>query len=122
MTQEKFTVEYINSVTANRGTGGNAFKEKYRKYDAIIIDDVQMVGKAEKTQEELFHLFNNFYENGKQIVFSSDKHPNFIPGLEDRLRSRFAQGMIVDIQEPEYESRLAILKSKVRDSGLVMPD
>ena len=122
MTQEKFTVEYINSVTANRGAGGNAFKEKYRKYDAIIIDDVQMVGKAEKTQEELFHLFNNFYENSKQIVFSSDKHPNFIPGLEDRLRSRFAQGMIVDIQEPEYESRLAILRSKVRDSGLSMPD
>ena len=122
MTQEKFTVEYINSVQANRGAGGNAFKEKYRKYDAIIIDDVQMVGKAEKTQEELFHLFNNFYENSKQIVFSSDKHPNFIPGLEDRLRSRFAQGMIVDIQEPEYESRLAILKSKVRDSGMTMPD
>ena len=122
MTQEKFTVEYINSVQANRGAGGNAFKEKYRKYDAIIIDDVQMVGKAEKTQEELFHLFNSFYENSKQIVFSSDKHPNFIPGLEDRLRSRFAQGMIVDIQEPEYESRLAILKSKVRDCGLVMPD
>ena len=122
MTQEKFTVEYINSVQANRGAGGNAFKEKYRKYDAIIIDDVQLVGKAEKTQEELFHLFNSFYENGKQIVFSSDKHPNFIPGLEDRLRSRFAQGMIVDIQEPEYESRLAILRAKVRDSGMNMPD
>ena len=122
MTQEKFTVEYINSVTANRGQGGNAFKEKYRKYDAIIIDDVQMVGKAEKTQEELFHLFNSFYENGKQIVFSSDKHPNFIPGIEDRLRSRFAQGMIVDITEPEYESRLAILRSKLRDSGINLPD
>ncbi len=122
MTQEKFTVEYINSVQANRGVGGNAFKEKYRKYDAIIIDDVQLVGKAEKTQEELFHLFNNFYENGKQIVFSSDKHPNFIPGLEDRLRSRFAQGMIVDIQEPEYESRLAILRAKVREAGMSIPD
>ena len=122
MTQEKFTVEYINSVTANRGQGGNAFKEKYRKYDAIIIDDVQMVGKAEKTQEELFHLFNSFYENGKQIVFSSDKHPNFIPGIEDRLRSRFAQGMIVDITEPEYESRLAILRSKLRDSAINLPD
>lgn len=122
MTQEKFTVEYINSVQANRGAGGNAFKEKYRKYDAIIIDDVQLVGKAEKTQEELFHLFNSFYENSKQIVFSSDKHPNFIPGLEDRLRSRFAQGMIVDIQEPEYESRLAILRAKVKDAGMNMPD
>lgn len=121
ITQEKFTVDFINSVQANRGAG-NAFKEKYRKYDAIIIDDVQLVGKAEKTQEELFHLFNSFYENGKQIVFSSDKHPNFIPGLEDRMRSRFAQGMIVDITEPEYESRLAILKSKVQDLGINLPD
>lgn len=122
MTQEKFTVDYINSVQANRGAGGNAFKEKYRKYDAIIIDDVQMVGKAEKTQEELFHLFNSFYENGKQIVFSSDKHPNFIPGIEDRLRTRFAQGMIVDITEPDYESRLAILKAKLHDTGINLPD
>ncbi len=121
ITQEKFTIDFINSVQANRGAG-NAFKEKYRKYDAIIIDDVQLVGKAEKTQEELFHLFNNFYENNKQIVFSSDKHPNFIPGLEDRMRSRFAQGMIVDITEPEYESRLAILKAKMQDSGITLPD
>lgn len=122
ITQEKFAIDFINSVQANRGSGGNAFKEKYRKYDAIIIDDVQLVGKTEKTQEELFHLFNNFYENGKQIVFSSDKHPNFIPGLEDRMRSRFAQGMIVDITEPEYESRLAILRTKVRELGISLPD
>ena len=122
MTQEKFAIEYINSVQVARGNGGNAFKEKYRKYDAIIIDDVQLVGKTEKTQEELFHLFNSFYESGKQIVFSSDKHPNFIPGLEDRMRTRFAQGMIVDITEPEYESRLAILKAKVTDSGINLPD
>ena len=122
ITQEKFVVDFINSVQANKGTGGNTFKEKYRKYDAIIIDDVQLIGKAEKTQEELFHLFNNFYENGKQIVFSSDKHPNFIPGLEDRMRSRFAQGMIVDITEPEYESRLAILKAKTRELNINLPD
>ncbi|MBP6884641.1 MAG: chromosomal replication initiator protein DnaA [Candidatus Pacebacteria bacterium] len=122
ITQEKFVVDFINSVQANRGAGGNAFKEKYRKYDAIIIDDVQLIGKTEKTQEELFHLFNNFYENSKQIVFSSDKHPNFIPGLEDRMRSRFAQGMIVDITEPEYESRLAILRAKTREVGANLPD
>lgn len=122
MTQEKFAVDFINSVQANRGAGGNAFKEKYRKYDAIIIDDVQLVGKTEKTQEELFHLFNSFYEAGKQIVFSSDKHPNFIPGLEDRMRSRFAQGMIVDITEPEYESRLAILKTKMKETGAMLPE
>lgn len=122
MTQEKFAIDFINSVQANRGVGGNAFKEKYRKYDAIIIDDVQLVGKTEKTQEELFHLFNSFYEGGKQIVFSSDKHPNFIPGLEDRMRSRFAQGMIVDITEPEYESRIAILRAKTKELGINLPD
>ncbi len=122
ITQEKFVVDFINSVQANRGAGGNNFKEKYRKYDAIIIDDVQLIGKTDKTQEELFHLFNNFYENSKQIVFSSDKHPNFIPGLEDRMRSRFAQGMIVDITEPEYESRLAILRAKTRELGINLPD
>lgn len=123
ITQEKFANDFIGSMTTNKSSGSNmAFKEKYRKYDAIIIDDIQLVGKMEKTQEELFHLFNSFYESGKQIVFSSDKHPNFIPGLEDRMRTRFAQGMIVDITEPEYESRLAILKAKAQDSGLNLPD
>ena len=68
----------------------------------------------EKIQEELFHTFNTFHENNKQIIFSSDKHPNYIPELADRLKSRFAAGMIVDISEPEYESRLAILKIKLR--------
>jgi chromosomal replication initiator protein len=69
----------------------------------------------EKIQEELFHTFNTFYENNKQIIFSSDKHPNYIPELADRLKSRFAAGMIVDVSEPEYESRLAILKVKLRE-------
>ena len=115
ITLEKFATDYINSIQINKV---NALKEKYRKYDAIIIDDVQFVGKMEKTQEELFHLFNVFHENQKQIVFSSDKHPNYIPGLEDRLKSRFGAGMIVDITPPEYESRLAILKEKLKDHDL----
>ena len=89
-----------------------SFKEKYRKYDVLIIDDIQFIDKMEKTQDELFHLFNVFYENNKQIIFSSDKHPNHIKGLEERLKSRFAQGMIVDVTEPDYESRVAILKGK----------
>jgi chromosomal replication initiator protein len=72
----------------------------------------------EKIQEELFHTFNAFYENNKQIIFSSDKHPNYIPELADRLKSRFAAGMIVDITEPEYESRLAILKVKLKEQGV----
>ncbi|MFZ3011587.1 MAG: chromosomal replication initiator protein DnaA [Minisyncoccia bacterium] len=112
MTLEKFATDFVNSLQNNKA---NSFKEKYRKYDLLIIDDIQFIGKMEKIQEELFHTFNTFYENNKQIIFSSDKHPNYIPELADRLKSRFAAGMIVDISEPEYESRLAILKVKLRE-------
>ncbi len=112
MTLEKFATDFINSLQSNKA---NSFKEKYRKYDLLIIDDIQFIGKMEKIQEELFHTFNTFHENNKQIIFSSDKHPNYIPELADRLKSRFAAGMIVDISEPEYESRLAILKVKLQE-------
>ena len=112
LTLEKFATDFINSLQNNKA---NSFKEKYRKYDLLIIDDIQFIGKMEKIQEELFHTFNTFYENNKQIIFSSDKHPNYIPELADRLKSRFAAGMIVDVSEPEYESRLAILKIKLRE-------
>lgn len=115
MTLEKFATDFINSLQSNKA---NSFKEKYRKYDLLIIDDIQFIGKMEKIQEELFHTFNTFHENNKQIIFSSDKHPNYIPELADRLKSRFAAGMIVDISEPEYESRLAILKVKLRELNL----
>jgi len=115
MTLEKFATDFINSLQSNKA---NSFKEKYRKYDLLIIDDIQFIGKMEKIQEELFHTFNTFYENNKQIIFSSDKHPNYIPELADRLKSRFAAGMIVDISEPEYESRLAILKVKLHEQNI----
>jgi len=115
ITLEKFATDFINSLQNNKA---NSFKEKYRKYDLLIIDDIQFIGKMEKIQEELFHTFNTFYENNKQIIFSSDKHPNYIPELADRLKSRFAAGMIVDVSEPEYESRLAILKVKLQDQGV----
>ena len=115
LTLEKFATDFINSLQNNKA---NSFKEKYRKYDLLIIDDIQFIGKMEKIQEELFHTFNTFYENNKQIIFSSDKHPNYIPELADRLKSRFAAGMIVDVSEPEYESRLAILKVKLREMGI----
>ncbi len=115
MTLEKFATDFINSLQSNKA---NSFKEKYRKYDLLIIDDIQFIGKMEKIQEELFHTFNTFYESNKQIIFSSDKHPNYIPELADRLKSRFAAGMIVDISEPEYESRLAILKVKLRELNI----
>jgi len=115
MTLEKFATDFINSLQSNKA---NSFKEKYRKYDLLIIDDIQFIGKMEKIQEELFHTFNTFHENNKQIIFSSDKHPNYIPELADRLKSRFAAGMIVDVSPPEYESRLAILKVKLTELNL----
>ena len=117
LTLEKFATDFINSLQTNKA---NSFKEKYRKYDLLIIDDIQFIGKMEKIQEELFHTFNTFYDSNKQIIFSSDKHPNYIPELADRLKSRFAAGMIVDITEPEYESRLAILKVKLKEQGIEM--
>ena len=119
MTLEKFATDFISSLQSNKA---NSFKEKYRKYDLLIIDDIQFIGKMEKIQEELFHTFNTFYENNKQIIFSSDKHPNYIPELADRLKSRFAAGMIVDVSEPEYESRLAILKVKLRELNIELEE
>lgn len=114
---ERFAIDYINSI---QNKNPNSFKEKYRKYDVIIMDDIQFISGKDKTQEELFHLFNTLYENNKQIVFSSDKHPNFIQGLEDRLQSRFASGMTVQIVEPDYESRVAIIKGKFDSIGLIV--
>ena len=118
-TSERFTIDYINSVQNNKG---NLFKEKYLKYDLLIMDDVQFLSNKEKTQEELFHLFNNLYDNNKQIIFSSDKPPKYISNLEERLRSRFEGGMIVDINKPDYESRLAILKKKMRGQETQLSD
>lgn len=113
VTSEKFSTDYINSV--QQGVKAMAiFKEKYRKYDLFIMDDIQFLSNKEKTQEELFHIFNELYNNNKQIIFSSDRHPNYIPALEDRLKSRFSAGMTVDVQEPDYESRLAIIRAKAQ--------
>ncbi len=106
---DRFYHEFANAVQEGRLAG---FKEKYRKYDAFIMDDIQFLVKKEKTQEELFHLFNFLYDNNKQIIFSSDQHPNYISDLEDRLKSRFVSGMIVDIPAPDFESRAAIIRSK----------
>jgi chromosomal replication initiator protein len=115
ITSEKFAVDYVNCLQNNKM--GN-FKEKYRKYDVFIMDDVQFLSGKEKLQEELFHLFNNLYEENKQIVFSSDKHPHYIQNLEERLKSRFSAGMIVDIPHPDQESRAAILKAKAQNQNI----
>ncbi len=119
VTSERFTVDYFNSL--QNGTANN-FKDKYRQYDVLIMDDVQFLANKEKTQEELFHLFNALHDSNKQIVFSSDIHPALLSGLEDRLRSRFGQGMIVDIPAPDMESRAAILRSKAAQNSLSLSE
>lgn len=111
---ERFSIDYVTSL---QNKTPNAFKEKYRRYDVIIMDDIQFISGKDKTQEELFHLFNTLYESNRQIIFSSDKHPNFIQGLEERLLSRLSSGMTVQIVEPDYESRLAIIKAKISQNN-----
>ncbi len=119
VTSERFAVDYFNSLQS--GTA-NSFKDKYRQYDVLIMDDVQFLASKEKTQEELFHLFNALHDTNKQIVFSSDIHPALLSGLEERLQSRFAQGMIVDIPAPDLESRAAILKAKAAQNSITLSD
>ena len=119
VTSEKFLMDYVSSFQNNKVT---SFKELYRKYDVLIMDDIQFLSKKEKTQEELFHLFNHLYDNNKQIIFSSDKHPSYLPDVEARLRSRFSAGMVVEITAPEVESRAAILRAKARHLNFVVLD
>lgn len=111
VTSDKFSQDYVTSVQQGRIS---QFKDRYHQYDCLIMDDIQFLSGKEKSQEELFHLFNDLYAHNKQIIFSSDKHPNYIQNLEDRLKSRFAAGMIVDIPQPDRESRIAILKTKAQ--------
>lgn len=110
LTTDKFQMEVVEQV--GKSNQANDFKNKYRKYDVLIMDDVHFLSKKEKTQEELFHLFNYLYDHNKLIILSSDKHPNQIQDIEDRLRSRFNAGMTIDVQSPDYESRVQILKKK----------
>ena len=118
VTSERFAVDYMNSLQVGKA---NQFKEKYRKYDVLIMDDVQFFSQTEKSQEEFFHLFNALKENNKQLICSSDQHPNHMPDLEDRLKSRFGSGMIVDVAAPDYESRHTILKTKLAKQGVTLP-
>lgn len=115
LTSEKFAVEYTDAVQQGNG---NRFKEKYRQYDLIIMDDVQFLSKKDKTQEELFHLFNHLHDNNKQIIFSSDRPPQAIPDIADRVRGRLSSGMTVDISEPDPESRMAIVRKKAALHGI----
>ncbi|GAH63685.1 unnamed protein product, partial [marine sediment metagenome] len=109
---EKFTAGVVSSI---RNHEIEDFKSKCRSIDVLILDDVQFLAGKEKTQEEFFHTFNYLYEKNKQIILSSDRPPKAIPALAERLRSRFEGGMIADISYPDYETRIAILKTKSQE-------
>ena len=119
VTSETFMNDFINSLRDKRIEG---FKQRYRTYDVLMIDDVQFFEHKERIQEEFFHTFNSLYEAGSQIVMSSDRPPRDIATLEERLRSRFEWGLITDIQPPDLETRIAILRKKVKTDGIHISD
>jgi chromosomal replication initiator protein len=127
--KSKVRVKYVPSerfvndvVWAIRSKRMEDIKQKYRNVDVLIIDDIQFIGGKERSEEEFFHTFNILYQNNKQIIISSDRAPSAIPTLEDRLRSRFEGGMIVDITYPDFEMKLAIIKNKIQERGFFLSD
>ena len=119
VTSEKFTNQLINAIKDNKN---EVFRNKYRSIDVLLIDDIQFIAGKERVQEEFFHTFNSLYEDGRQIIISSDKPPRDIPFLEDRLKSRFEWGLLADISCPDYETRLAILRKKAQDENILIDD
>ncbi|MBE6981361.1 MAG: chromosomal replication initiator protein DnaA [Ruminococcaceae bacterium] len=116
---DQFTNELIEAIKSGKNI---EFRSKYREADLFLIDDIQFIAGKDSTQEEFFHTFNNLYENHKQIVMTADRKPSDMQTLEDRLRSRFEWGLISDIQPPDYETRMAIIKTKAISLGIDLPD
>jgi chromosomal replication initiator protein len=119
VSSEQFTRDIVWGLRNDRI---ESIKKKYRDVDVLIIDDIQFIGGKEKTEEEFFHTFNALYENNKQIIISSDRPPQSLPTLEERLRSRFEGGLIADVSYPEYEMRVAIIRSKLQDANKQLSD
>ena len=119
VTSEKFTNQLINAIKDNKN---EMFRNKYRNIDVLLIDDIQFIAGKERIQEEFFHTFNTLHESGKQIIISSDRPPKDINLLEDRLKSRFEWGLIADISNPDYETRLAILRKKAQLDNIIIDD
>jgi len=118
ITSEKFTLDFITSIQKSSTA---EFSRKYRNVDILLVDDIQFLQKKEQTQEQFFHTFNELYQQGKQIVLTMDRHPNELYGLKDRLLSRFQSGLIVDVQAPNLETRIAILQKKADMDDLDIP-
>jgi len=118
VTSEKFMLDFISSIQNNKST---VFAQSYRDVDVLLLDDVQFFQTKEQTQEQFFHLFNELFQQGKQIVLTTDRHPNELTQLKTRLVSRFQSGLIVDIQPPDLETRIAILMNKAENESLDIP-
>lgn len=119
VTSERFSMDYVSALQAGKV---QSFKEKYRQYDLLIMDDVQFLAGRDKIKEEFFHLFNYLHDSNKQLVFTSDQHPNVIQNLEDRLKSRFAAGMVISVTPPDHQSRLAIVRTKAAAHNVLLAD
>ncbi|QNE36203.1 chromosomal replication initiator protein DnaA [Leifsonia shinshuensis] len=119
VSSEEFTNDFINSIANNRGS---SFQARYRNIDILLIDDIQFLQRAVETQEAFFHTFNTLHDHNKQVVITSDLPPKHLTGFEDRMRSRFEWGLITDVQVPDLETRIAILRKKAQSEKILVPD